>query len=71
MDDESNFEEDLTKKVKTFFDVMRKRKTDITGLMALKYVRNLSQGDSPRVILVALGSFVSIRAMETPRRKQK
>jgi len=45
LDDESTFQEGLTRKVQSFFDVMRKRKTDITGMMALKFTRNMSAGD--------------------------
>ena len=54
LDDESTFEEGLTRKVKYFFDLMRKRKTDITGMMALKYARNLAQGDNGGLVRFCL-----------------
>ncbi len=52
--------------MKTFFDVMRKRKTDITGLMALKYVCNLSQGDNG-----GLGKFCLHKGNGDPEKAAK
>ncbi len=45
LNDMDSFESLLTYRLKYFFDVCRKRKTNATGLSVLKYVRNLPTGD--------------------------
>ena len=66
LDDESTFQEGLTRKVQCFFDVMRKRKTDITGMMALKYARNMSPGDNG-----GLGLFCLTKGNGDPEKAAK
>ena len=66
LDDEASFEEDLTRKVKYFFDVSKKRKTDITGVMALSYARNLAQGDNG-----GLGLFCLNKGNGDPKKAAK
>ena len=44
--DEESFKSELDRKIKYFFDVTKKRKTNMWGEMALNYARGLSTGDS-------------------------
>ena len=46
LDDMESFEELLTYRLKYFFDVCRKRRTNATGMNALKFIRDLPTGDT-------------------------
>ena len=46
LDDMDSFEELLTHRLKYFFDVCRKRKTNATGMNALKFICDLPTGDT-------------------------
>ena len=54
LDDMDSFEELLTYRLKYFFDVYRERKTNATGMNALKFIRDLPTGDASETGMWAL-----------------
>ena len=66
LNDEESFASELANKIKYFFDVTRKRKTDVTGQLALNYARNLPQGDDR-----GLGKFCLDKGGRDPAKAAK
>lgn len=66
LNDEESFACELANKIKYFFDITRKRKTDVMKRLASKHVRNLSKGSNG-----ALGLFCLNKAGGDPAKTAK